>query len=131
MTALALLLSAATLAAEDAYTWNQTDTSLVLVRGDDVVWKFTFEKEGKPYFHPLTVAGGPSLTDFRPADHPWHRARWFSWKSINGLLYWDEDPKTAKSPGVTEVVSVMAEPRFHQAHVELGLSYHPPASRPC
>ena len=36
-----------------------------------VVWQLDYQKEeGKPYFHPITVAGSPSLTEFRPADHP-------------------------------------------------------------
>lgn len=67
--------------------WRQTDESLALLHDGEIVWQFNYRKEeGKPYFHPVTI-GGETLTDLRPADHPWHRAIWFSWKTINGLLY--------------------------------------------
>ena len=90
--------------------WKETDHSLALVRGGQVVWQFNYQKEqGKPYFHPVTIAGSQPVTDLRPADHFWHKAIWFSWKTINGVLYWDEDPKTGKSPGETEVVEAQAK----------------------
>ena len=82
------------------------------MRGTAVVWQFNYKtEEGKPYFHPITVAGSPALTDFRPADHPWHRALWFSWKYINGVLYWEEDRKTGKAPGETELTGVKVTAR--------------------
>ena len=31
------------------------------------------------------------LTDFRPKDHIWHRAAWFSLKEIDDLNYWEEN----------------------------------------
>jgi hypothetical protein len=112
--------------------WKQTDHSLALLRGPGVVWQFNYKKEeGKPYFHPITVAGSPTLTDLRPADHPWHRALWFSWKYINGVLYWEEDSKTGKAPGGTELTGAKATARAdHSAHFELDLSYHPPRKPP-
>jgi hypothetical protein len=128
MTSLALLLAAATFGAPSEFGWNQTDHSLSLVRGNAVLWQFNFRKsEGKPYFHPLTVAGSPPLTELRPKDHPWHRALWFSWKTINGVLYWEEDRQTGKSPGVTELLEVRTTARRDfSARFELALSYHPP-----
>ncbi len=129
MNSIALLLAAATLGAEPELAWKQTDHSLALTRGPAVVWQFNYKKEeGKPYFHPITLAGSSSLTDLRPADHPWHRALWFSWKFINGVLYWEEDPKTGKAPGETELIDAKATARAdHSARFELALSYHPPA----
>ena len=108
--------------------WKQTDSSLALVSGDRVVWQFNYKKaEGKPYFHPISIAGSPTLTDLRPKDHPWHRALWFSWKFINGLNYWEESPKTGRTEGDTELVSVLATPQDdHSARFTLALSYHPP-----
>jgi hypothetical protein len=45
-------------------------------------------------------------------------------------VYWEEDPKTGKSPGETEVVEVHSTPREDRsARVELRLSYHPPGER--
>jgi hypothetical protein len=128
MTSIPLLLVAAALAAEPDPVWKQTPDSLALARGDRVVWQFNYKADGgKPYFHPITVAGSPVLTDFRPADHPWHRALWFSWKYINGVLYWEEDRKTGKAPGETELTHVkVTAGDDHAAQFELALSYHPP-----
>jgi hypothetical protein len=132
MTALLLCCTAA-LAAEPHFDWTSTDHSLALKSGSQVVWQFNYCPMVKPCFHPLTVAGSPPLTDFRPHDHPWHRALWFSWKSINGLAYWDEDPQTGKSPGETEVAAVKATPSAGgdgSARFELSLCYHPPGKPP-
>ncbi len=125
---MALLLAAVTLGAGPETAWRQTDHSLALIRGPGVVWQFNYKpEEGKPYFHPITVAGSSSLTDLRPADHPWHRALWFSWKYINGVLYWEEDPKTGKAPGETELIHTKVTARAdHSARFELALSCHPP-----
>jgi hypothetical protein len=113
-------------------TWKQTDHSLALVTGERVVWQFNYQKEeGKPYFHPVTIAGGDELTALRPPDHKWHRAIWFSWKTLNGLIYWEENPKTGKAPGETELVDVKATARpDHSARFDLVLSYHPPEKPP-
>ena len=132
MTGLALVLGAAVLGAQSELGWKQTNDSLALVRGAKIVWQFNYKKkEGKPYFHPLTLAGSPPLTDLRPADHPWHRAVWFSWKFINGVLYWEEDPKTGKAPGETELLAVRTTARDDSsARFDLALSYHPPGKPP-
>jgi hypothetical protein len=123
-----MLLWASVVTADSGLAWQQTPHSLALVRDAQVVWQSNYRPdEGKPYFHPLTIGGGPTVTDLRPADHYWHRALWFSWKTINGLLYWEEDPQTGKAPGETQVVSVQATPRAdHSARFELTLHYHPP-----
>jgi hypothetical protein len=127
MTSLLILLASA-VTAEDGLAWQETPHSLALVRGAQVVWQFNYNPEdGKPYFHPVTIGGGAPVTDLRPADHYWHRAIWFSWKSINGLVYWEENPQTGKSPGETEMVAVKATPRGdHSAQFELAIHYHPP-----
>ncbi len=113
-------------------SWKQTANSLALVKGGQKVWQFNYSKEeGKPYFHPVTVAGSDTLTDLRPADHFWHRALWFSWKTINGVNYWEEDPKTGKGQGENEIVKVNVTPRpDHSARIEVSMSYHPPGKPP-
>ena len=118
--------------ADAPLSWKQTDHSLALTQGETILWQHTYNKaEGKPYFHPVTVAGSDSLTDLRPADHIWHRALWFSWKLINGLNYWEEDKKTGKAQGETEIVTVKATPNDdHSARFELALAYHPPGQPP-
>ena len=111
-----------------SYDWRQTDSSVAVLNRGRVVWQVNFDKkEGKPYLHPVGLTDGTVLTCLRPADHRWHRALWFSWKYINGLNYWEEDPKTGLSQGRTEVVDVKVRPhRDRSGDFEMTLSYHPP-----
>ncbi|NIP24533.1 MAG: hypothetical protein GWN67_09375 [Phycisphaerae bacterium] len=110
------------------YEWRKTDSSLALLNRGKVVWRLNFDKkEGKPYFHPVSLVDGMELTWLRPADHPWHRALWFSWKFINGVNYWEEDPKTGLSPGRTEVGDVKVLPHIdNSGNIEMLLNYHRP-----
>jgi len=69
-------------------SWRQTDSSLALFNGGAVVWQLSYAKsEGQPYFHPLRLPDGMETAALRPADHPWHRGLWWSWKYINGVNY--------------------------------------------
>jgi hypothetical protein len=88
--------------------WQRDDTSLTWRAGTNIVWRFNFDsRKGKPFFHPLSVDGGPSLTNFKPEDHPWHYGLWFSWKyinhpdSTNHVNYWEEDRATGHAQGRT------------------------------
>lgn len=114
------------------YEWRKGETSLALLNGGQVVWQFNCDrKEGKPYFHPLALGDGTPLTWLRPPDHPWHRAMWFSWKFIDGVNYWEENPQTGRSDGMTEVVSAAFKPNADfSAHIALELSYHTPGNPP-
>lgn len=111
-----------------ALSWSQTGTSLTLLNGDNTVWCLVFDpKQPKSYFHPLATIDGEVLTAFEPADHPWHRGLWWSWKFINGLNYWEEDRTTRASEGVTELTRAAVEAgRDFTARAELNFSYHPP-----
>jgi hypothetical protein len=78
--------------------WQRDDKSLAWVSGTNVLWRFTFDPgKGKSFFHPLAPGGNTPLTNFRPADHPWHYALWFSWKYIDRandarhVNYWEEN----------------------------------------
>ena len=78
--------------------WQRDDNSLAWISGTNVFWRFSFDpNKGKPFFHPLAPGGNTSLTNFRPADHPWHYALWFSWKYIDHpndvehVNYWEEN----------------------------------------
>jgi len=96
-----LMIRILTCAAAPAVTWERTDESIACKKGDEVLWQFNYGiRAQKPYFHPLRVAGGESLTASRPADHRWHYGLWFSWKYINGVNYWEED-KSGHSQGAT------------------------------
>ena len=82
--------------------WHRTETTLAWKSGENVVWQLSFDPaKGKPFFHPVTVNGGTSLTNFRPEDHPWHYGLWFSWKLINGTNYWEENRQTGRAQGAT------------------------------
>jgi len=112
--------------------WQSTDTSLALRNGEKTVWQLVFDpKQPKTYFHPLATVDGEVLTALRPADHPWHRGLWWSWKFINGLNYWEEDKKTGKSQGVNELTGTKVKTnRDFSARIELQFSYHPPDMPP-
>jgi hypothetical protein len=108
---------------KSGYSWRQTDSSVALLSSEHIVWQFNYRKqEGHPYFHPLSLTDGTELTSLRPADHPWHRALWFSWKYINGLNYWDPELPA----GQTEVIDVKTELRTdYSAQIKMSISYHP------
>jgi type 1 glutamine amidotransferase len=108
--------------------WRQTESMVSLLQDGQPIWQFNFgTNESKPYFHPVALPGGPTLTWSSPPDHRWHHALWFSWKYINGLNYWEEDPKS----GVAEGVTAWQPPRIqtwtdYSARIEMDLDYHPP-----
>ena len=108
-------------------SWRRTKTTLTLVSGSNVLWQVVADPaQGKPYFHPLATPGGVVVSDLRPTDHPWHRGLWWSWKLLNGLNYWDEDPKTGRSEAATELLNWAAETRPDgSVRLTFALSYHP------
>jgi hypothetical protein len=82
--------------------WERTEHSLAWKVGDSTRWRFSFDpKAGKPYFHPVAAGNGPRLTNFKPEDHPWHYALWFSWKYINHVNYWEENRVSGQAAGAT------------------------------
>jgi type 1 glutamine amidotransferase len=94
-----------------ALSWQQSKTHVALCKGEQVLWQLVVDPaEPKVYFHPLSTVGGEVLTVNRPADHPWHHGLWWSWKFINGVNYWEENPKTQTSDGKTELVSADFKP---------------------
>jgi Family of unknown function (DUF6807) len=111
--------------------WVRTDGTLAWRDGTNIVWQFSFDpKFGKPFFNPLTVAGGPALTHFRPEDHPWHYGLWFSWKYINHINYWEEDRATGRAEGATRwsIPKIEAQPSG-DAIIQLELTYQNPSGR--
>lgn len=108
------------------YHWHEEKgRSLALLSGESVVWRFNFGKEqSKPNFCPLAVPGLPSLVIDRPADHPWHHGLWLSWKFINGVNFWEPDPKTGSPQGRTNWRNVQhtANSDF-SASIKLELAY--------
>lgn len=110
------------------FRWEEkTGQSIALVGQDGVVWQFNFGAEQtKPHFHPLGLPGLSPLTADRPPDHAWHHGLWFSWTFINGVNYWEHDPKTQRPRGRTAWtdVRINAHPDF-SAEFALDLTYAP------
>lgn len=125
--ALVLALMVSVLRAE----WQRTDTSLAWAQDGKVVWQFSFDPgKGKPFFHPVSVKGGTSLTNFKPEDHPWHYGLWFSWKYINGVNYWEENRQTGRAQGATRWSPPQIETRADgSAIVRMDLTYAHPSGR--
>ncbi|MBN2450429.1 MAG: PmoA family protein, partial [Lentisphaeria bacterium] len=117
---------------EPRFSWQELPTSLALHNRDRVVWRFNAGAEdSKPCFHPLGLLDGTPLSAFRPDDHPWHRGLWFSWKLLNGVNYWEEDPRTGKSKGESRIVRCRAQAGSpFPARLDLELEYAPEGSAP-
>ena len=104
---LALLAVGPVASGQDAprHEWKKDKDSISLVVAGQTVYTYRFAaEEGYPYFHPISVVGGPVMSGFAPADHPWHRGLWWSWKFINGTNYW-EFGKGGKPDGQTRRAS--------------------------
>ena len=96
--------------------------------GDSTLWRFSYDaKAGKPYFHPVAVGTGPSLTNFKPEDHPWHYALWFSWKYINHVNYWEENRVSGQAAGATRWSAPVIDARPDgSARITMSLTYARP-----
>jgi len=105
--------------------WQRDDRTLTWKQGDKTVWSFSFDpSRGKVFFDPLTLNGGPSLTNFRPVDHPHHYALWFSWKYINHTNYWEEQVGPGISAGKTSWTAPVIETKPDgSATISLALTY--------
>jgi hypothetical protein len=76
----------------------------------------------KAFFHPVRPADGVVLTDFEPADHPWHRGIWFSWKYLNGINFWEETADGTQD-GRTEFAGI-EQASYQSDRTQLALRYH-------
>jgi hypothetical protein len=114
--------------------WQRDDNSLAWVSGTNVFWRFSFDSsKGKPFFHPVAPGGNTPLTNFKPADHPWHYALWFSWKYIYSpndtrhVNYWEED-SAGNAQGKTRWDPPTIETQTDgRANIRLKLSYVNPS----
>jgi hypothetical protein len=109
------------------YHWRKTDVALALMREDDALWQFNYDPQfAKPYFHPLATVTGQVLTWNQPPDHLWHHGLWFSWKYLNGVNFWEQNPRTGRPDGQTTWSTAQVETRDDDsASITLELSYRP------
>jgi hypothetical protein len=105
--------------------WVRDATSIARTVGDSTLWRFSYdEKSGKPYFHPVAVGSGTSLTNFKPEDHPWHYALWFSWKYVNKINYWEENRVSGQAAGDTRWSAPVIDARPDgSARIAMTLAY--------
>ncbi len=90
-----------------ARSWQERESSVALMQGEQVVWKFSHDPEApKSYFHPVALPDGPVLTWNQPPDHRWHHGLWFSWKFLNGVNFWEPNRSTGKPDGQTRIEHV-------------------------
>ena len=112
----------------DGWQWRQeAGKSVALVGPEGVLWQFNFDPSlHLPHFHPVATADGRTLTWDSPPDHAWHHALWFAWKHVAGVNYWELDPNTGKSPGVTAWQAPRITTRGDRsARIEMDLTYRP------
>lgn len=104
-----------------------TKVAISMRMNGKVLWTLHHDpEEGKPYIHPLATTTGQVFSALRPKDHPWHRALWFSWKHINGVNYWEENPATGKSKGQTLLLSTKHQiSPDRKVRVDMKLAYAP------
>jgi hypothetical protein len=114
--------------------WQRDDKNLAWSSGTNICWRFSFDPaRGKPFFHPVAPGGNTPLTNFKPADHPWHYALWFSWKYINHpndskhVNYWEEN-SAGNAQGKTrwDPPTIATQPDG-RATIRLKLSYVNPS----
>jgi len=107
-------------------TWQKSDTTFTLLKGENVVWQYNFNtKYGRPFFYPVYV-GNNNVTCLSPEDHRWHLGQWFCWKYINGINYWEYLGNTFISAGITEIqtIDIVPNPDF-SAEIKIKIVYHP------
>ncbi len=106
---------------------QETENTISMRMNGKEIWTLHHNpEEGKPYIHPLATTTGQVFSGLRPKDHVWHRALWFSWKYINGVNYWEEDPATGKSEGKTLLLSTKHDVSHdNEVHVDMTLAYAP------
>ena len=109
----------------ESFKWIKTDQSVALAGTERIVWQFNYGKgTSKPHFHPVSLVDGTVLTQDRPADHPHHHGLWFTWKFINGVNFWEENPKTRQSDGKTDWSNVkVTMQNDHSAVITMDLTY--------
>src|SRR5688572_27952183 len=80
--------------------WKRDEAMLAWSICGQVGWQLSFDtKKGEPLFNPRSVGGGPTLTNFRPEDHPWHSCFLFTCIFFNHVNYWEESRGIGNSEG--------------------------------
>jgi type 1 glutamine amidotransferase len=108
--------------------WTRESGTLALRQDGATVWQFHYSTNTtKPYFHPVALPHGPTLTWDQPSDHPWHHGLWFSWKYIDRINYWETEANDGDPKGITHWSEPQIETRpDFSARIVIDLTYRPP-----
>jgi len=121
-----LLLATATVAGP---LWNHDgNRSLELEGKDGRIIRFVVDCAPRdPHFEILATPDGRNSVWVGPQDHVWHYGHWFSWKYINGVNFWETNPKTGKQPGLNRIedAGIESQPRAAAAIIRYRELAHP------
>jgi hypothetical protein len=107
---ISLLLAATAFAGP---VWKQDGNRSIELTGENgTLVRFVLDGAPRdPHFEILATSDGRNTVWVAPPDHVWHYGLWFSWKYINGVNFWETDPKTGKQQGRNEVLDAVIESR--------------------
>jgi hypothetical protein len=129
----ALLLTLATTCLAQP-VWKADDhRSLELLEGDTTLVRFIVDAAPRdPHFEVLATADGRNTVWVAPPDHVWHYGMWFSWKYVNGVNFWETDPKTGKQQGLNRIedAAIDSQPDGDTAVIRYRELAHPDPAGP-
>jgi hypothetical protein len=84
---------------------SKSDATLRIEIGGKLFTEYHFKDVPKPYYYPLLGPGELAMTRKWPMenppgeehDHKHHRSLWYGHQSVDGLDFWDEEPKACKT----------------------------------
>jgi len=130
--ALIVLLLATTAFAETVWKADGK-RSLELTGENGTLVRFVLDCAPRdPHFEILTTPDGRNTVWVAPPDHVWHYGLWFSWKYINGVNFWETNPKTGKQQGTNRIEDAVIEsqPGSPAASISYRELSHPDAEGP-
>jgi len=71
-----------------AFRLVDTGSEVRIMRGGFHVASYRYGGVRVPYVHPLNVAGGTSVTEDAPSDHPHHHSLWTAHGDVSGADFW-------------------------------------------
>lgn len=114
--------------------WKQDGNRSVELLGEGgTIVRFVVDAAPRdPHFEVLATADGRNTVWVAPPDHVWHYGLWFSWKMIDGVNFWETDPKTGLQQGRGEVLDPVIEsgPDAETATVRYRERSHPDPDGP-
>jgi len=94
-----------------APTWKANGSHSIELSDDhQVLVRFLVDPAPRdPHFEILATPDGRNTVWVGPPDHVWHHGMGFSWKYLNGVNFWETDPKTGEQPGLNRIEDASIE----------------------